>query len=187
MEQITATFKNFWAVVQSVWNQGVLGHSLTEAGIGLLIFLVFFVFRGLFRKFVIRSIERWTKNTSNTFDDELSHALAGPLQVFFIALGLFFAFQYFHFEGELETLADNIVRTVITVAIFWALYNMVRPLSGLLRRLEGVLTAEMLSWLITGIRWGVVFLGAATILQLWGIQVATHLGGFGLCLAWQWP
>jgi MscS family membrane protein len=72
------------------------------------------------------------------------------------------------------------VRTVITVAIFWALYNMIKPLSGLLRRLEGVLTAEMLTWLITGIRWGIVFLGGATILQLWGIQVGPILAGLGL-------
>jgi MscS family membrane protein len=180
MEQITATFKNFWTVVHSVWNQGVLGQSLSQALIGLLIFLVFFVFRGLFRRFVITVIERWTKKTTNSFDDDLSQALAGPLQVLFIALGLFFAFQYFGFHGEMDKLADNIVRTVITVAIFWALYNMIKPLSGLLRRLEGVLTAEMLTWLITGIRWGVVFLGAATILQLWGIQVGPILAGLGL-------
>lgn len=180
MDQITTTLKNFWGVVLGVWNQGVLGHSLTEAGIGLLIFLVFFVFRGLFRKLVISVIERWTKGTNNTFDDELSQALAGPLQVLFIALGLFFAFQYFSFDGEMEVVADNIVRTVITVAIFWALYNLVKPLTGFLRRLEGVLTAEMLTWMITGIRWGVVFLGAATILQLWGIQVGPILAGLGL-------
>ncbi len=180
MEQITATFKNFWTVVHSVWNQGVLGQSLSQAVIGLLIFLVFFVFRGLFRRFVITVIERWTKKSTNSFDDELSQALAGPLQVLFIALGLFFAFQYVGFKGEMETLADNIVRTVITVAIFWALYNMIKPLSGLLRRLQGVLTAEMLTWLITGIRWGVLFLGGATILQLWGIQVGPILAGLGL-------
>jgi MscS family membrane protein len=180
MEQITATFKNFWTVVHSVWNQGVLGQSLSQAVIGLLIFLVFFVFRGLFRRFVITVIERWTKKSTNSFDDELSQALAGPLQVLFIALGLFFAFQYVGFKGEMETLADNIVRTVITVAIFWALYNMIKPLSGLLCRLEGVLTAEMLTWLITGIRWGVLFLGGATILQLWGIQVGPILAGLGL-------
>ena len=180
MEQITATFKNFWTVVHSVWNQGVLGQSLSQAVIGLLIFLVFFIFRGLFRRFVITVIERWTKKSANSFDDDLSQALAGPLQVLFIALGLFFAFQYFGFAGEMETLADNIVRTVITVAIFWALYNMIKPLSGLLRRLEGVLTAEMLTWLITGIRWGIVFLGGATILQLWGIQVGPILAGLGL-------
>ena len=180
MEQITATFKNFWTVVHSVWNQGVLGQSLSQAVIGLLIFLVFFVFRGLFRRFVITVIERWTKKSTNSFDDELSQALAGPLQVLFIALGLFFAFQYVGFKGEMETLADNIVRTVITVAIFWALYNMIKPLSGLLCRLEGGLTAEMLTWLITGIRWGVLFLGGATILQLWGIQVGPILAGLGL-------
>lgn len=180
MEKLTNTLQNFWAVVQSVWQEGVLGRSLTEAFIALAIFLVFFVLRGLFRKFVIRLIERWTTKTPNTFDDQLSKALSGPLQLLFTALGLFFAFQSVQFEGELETLTDNIVRTVITVAIFWALYNMIKPLSGMLRRLEGLLTGEMLTWLITGIRWGVLFLGAATVLQLWGIQVAPILAGLGL-------
>lgn len=180
MEKLTNTLQNFWAVVQSVWQEGVLGRSLTEAFIALAIFLVFFVLRGLFRKFVIRLIERWTTKTTNTFDDQLSKALSGPLQLLFTALGLFFAFQSVQFEGDLETLTDNIVRTVITVAIFWALYNMIKPLSGMLRRLEGLLTGEMLTWLITGIRWGVLFLGAATVLQLWGIQVAPILAGLGL-------
>ncbi|MFO7746653.1 MAG: mechanosensitive ion channel family protein [Orrella sp.] len=180
MEKLTNTLQNFWAVVQSVWQEGVLGRSLTEAFIALAIFLVFFVLRGLFRKFVIRLIERWTTKTPNTFDDQLSNALSGPLQLLFTALGLFFAFQSVQFEGDLETLTDNIVRTVITVAIFWALYNMIKPLSGMLRRLEGLLTGEMLTWLITGIRWGVLFLGAATVLQLWGIQVAPILAGLGL-------
>lgn len=180
MEKLTNTLQNFWAVVQSVWQEGVLGRSLTEAFIALAIFLVFFVLRGLFRKFVIRLIERWATKTTNTFDDQLSKALSGPLQLLFTALGLFFAFQSVQFEGDLETLTDNIVRTVITVAIFWALYNMIKPLSGMLRRLEGLLTGEMLTWLITGIRWGVLFLGAATVLQLWGIQVAPILAGLGL-------
>lgn len=180
MEKLTNTLQNFWAVVQSVWQEGVLGRSLTEAFIALAIFLVFFVLRGLFRKFVIRLIERWATKTTNTFDDQLSKALSGPLQLLFTALGLFFAFQSVQFEGDLETLTDNIVRTVITVAIFWALYNMIKPLSGMLRRLEGLLTGEMLTWLITGIRWGVLFLGVATVLQLWGIQVAPILAGLGL-------
>ena len=180
MDELKSTLENFWVVVKSVWNTGALGHSLSEILTALAIFLVFFVFRGLFRKFVLKIIERWTAKTKNTFDDQLSSALSSPLQLLFTALGLFFAFQSIGFDGELETLSDNIVRTVVTVAIFWALYNMIKPLSGMLHRLEGVLTAEMLTWLITGIRWGVVFLGAATVLQLWGIQVGPILAGLGL-------
>lgn len=180
MEKITNTLQDFWGVIQSVWQEGILGRSLTEAFIALAIFLVFFVLKGLFRKFVISLIERWTTKTTDNFDSQLSAALSGPLQLLFTALGLFFAFQSVQFEGDIETLTDNIVRTVVTIAIFWALYNLIKPLSGLLRRLEGVLTGEMLTWLITGIRWGVIFLGAATVLQLWGIQVAPILAGLGL-------
>ena len=180
MDKINSTLENFWVVVQSVWNTGALGHSLTEILIALGIFLVFFVFRVLFRKSVIRVIEHWTSKSNNTLDDELSQALSAPLQLLFIALGLFFAFQSIGFDNEFNTLSDNIVRTVVTVSIFWALHNMIKPLRGMLRRLEGVLTAEMLTWLITGIRWGVLFLGFATVLQVWGIQVGPILAGLGL-------
>ena len=180
MENLSAQFGDFWRIVIEVWNSGVLGYSIGDAIVALLIVLVFYVFRGLFRRLIIGAIERWTKRTKNTIDDQISLALGGPLQLLFVALGVFFAFQYLGLRGEFDELGDNIVRSLIAFAIFWALFNAIAPLSVLLKRLETVITREMVVWLITGIKWGVVFLGAATILQIWGIQVGPILAGLGL-------
>jgi MscS family membrane protein len=170
----------FWRIFLEVWNTGVLGYSIGDAVIAFLILLFFYVFRGVFQRTALRLIERWASKTKNRIDDQIGAALSGPLQLMFVALGTFFAFQYLGLRGEFDTLGDNIVRTLISFAIFWALFNAIKPLSFLLKRLEGLLTREMLVWLITGVKWGVVFIGAATILQIWGIKVGPILAGLGL-------
>ena len=180
MENVSTELADFWRLVMEVWNSGVLGYSIGNAVVALLIVLAFYVLRGMFRRVVIGSIERWTKRTKNTIDDQIGAALGGPLQLLFVALGVFFAFQYLGLRGEFDELGDHLVRSLIAFAIFWALFNAIGPLSVFLRRLEGILTREMVSWLVTGIKWGVVFLGAATILQIWGIQVGPILAGLGL-------
>lgn len=180
MENVSTQFADFWRIVMEVWNSGVLGYSIGDAVVALLIVLAFYGFRGMFRRIVLGTIDRWTKRTKNTIDDQLSQALGGPLQLLFVALGVFFAFQYLGLRGEFDELGDNLVRSLIAFAIFWALFNAIAPLSILLKRLEGILTREMVVWLVTGIKWGVIFLGAATILQIWGIQVGPILAGLGL-------
>jgi MscS family membrane protein len=180
MNDVTTQFDSFWKIVLEVWNTGVFGYSIGDALVALLIILVFYALRGLFRRVVIGTIERWAKRTKSTLDDQIAQTLGGPLQLLFVALGVFFAFQYLDLEGEFETFGDNIVRSLIAFAIFWGLYNAITPLSVLLKKLENFLTREMVSWLVTGIKWGVLFLGAATILQMWGIQVGPILAGLGL-------
>lgn len=180
MKEVSTQFADFWRIVVEVWNSGVMGYSIGDAIVALLIVLAFYVFRGLFRRLVIGTIERWTKRTKNTIDDQISQTLGAPLQLLFVALGVFFAFQYLGLRGEFDELGDNLVRSLVAFSIFWALFNAITPLSVLLRRLEVVITREMVVWLITGIKWGVVFLGAATILQIWGIQVGPILAGLGL-------
>lgn len=180
MDKLPTQFEQFWQVITSVWNTGVLGYSIGNALVALLILLVFYVFRGVFGRVILGVVERWTKRTKTTFDDQLTQALGKPLQLIFVALGLFLAFQYLNLQGEFETLGEHLVRSLISFAIFWALYNAVTPLSVLLHKLESILTREMVVWLVTGIKWGVIFLGVATILQIWGIQVAPILAGLGL-------
>lgn len=180
MENLTTQLGEFWIIFKDVWHTGVFGYSIGDALVAFGIFLFFYGLRGLFRRFVFNIIDRWVKTTKTSFDDELSSTLSGPLQFAFVTFGVFFALQYINLRGELDELGDRIVRSLIAFCIFWALYNLILPLSGLLKRLERVLTREMVDWLITGVRWGVIFLGAATILQLWGIEVAPILAGLGL-------
>lgn len=182
MENLNRQFTDFLKIVLDVWSTGVFGYSIGDALVAFGIFLIFYALRGFFRRFVFSILERWLANRrrSSRAYEILSANLSGPVQLAFVTFGVFFALQYIGLRGELSVLGDRIVRTLISVAIFWAIYGLVIPLSTLLEKLDRVLTREMIDWLIKGVRWAVLFVSAATILQLWGIQVAPILAGLGL-------
>ena len=46
--------------------------------------------------------------------------------------------------------------------------------------LESILSKEIVNWLVTVARWGVILTGIATVLQIWGIQIGPIIAGFGL-------
>ena len=180
MQDFISSLWQFWAIVADVWNTGFYGYNLSSIFIALAIFGGFFLLRGLFSRFVLGAIDRWAARTESKVDDYLAHAISEPVRFTFMILGLFFAVEYLALEGTVKLIADNIIRSLIAIAIFWILHNAVRPLSALLHRLDSVLTREMVSWLVTGIRWSVILIGAATVLQVWGIQVAPIIAGLGL-------
>lgn len=170
----------FWQLAVSVWQTGVFGRSIGDILIAIGIVGLFFVLRGLFTRYVLIIFSRWVKKTKNTLDDRLRDAIADPLQFFFLALGIFLATQYLNFSGKVETGAEYLNRSLIAIAIFWALKNAVTPVGEFFRSLGHILTPEIFDWMITGARVGIVLLGAATVLQIWGIQVAPIIAGLGL-------
>lgn len=180
MEKFLAEFQNFWALVLEVWNEGVLGVSIGQLLVAFFIFLFFFFLRGIFTRFVTGFFRRLTSKTETSLDDQIIAVVEKPLRNVFLILGLFFAAQALPLEGTLYAIIDNITRSLIAFTIFWVIYNTVTPLSALLYRLQTYLTREIIDWMVTTIRWGVILLGAATILQIWGIQVAPLIAGLGL-------
>lgn len=180
MQEIIGNFETYWELVKSVWQTGVLGHSLGDIFVAVGIFGFFYVLRGLFTRFVLAIADRWVARTETKIDDYIRDAIKSPLRFLFLALGLFFATEYLNFDDTAGLIAENLNRTLIVVAIFWAIYNCVGPVSQALKKLERVLTPEILDWLIAGVKTAVVLIAIATILQTWGIQVAPIIAGLGL-------
>lgn len=180
MIEIMSDFGKFWALASSVWETGVFGRSIGQLLIALAIFGLFFVLRGLFTRYLLSIFDRWTERTTTTFDDAMRNAITDPLKFLFLILGVFFSTQYLAFSGTTELVVENINRSLIVVAIFWTLRNAVEPLGEFIRNLNRMLTPEIVDWMITGARVAVILIGAATVLQIWGIQVAPIIAGLGL-------
>lgn len=180
MQGVLENLEDYWALVGDVWRTGVFGHDLGSIFVAVAIFGVFFVLRGLFTRFVLRVIDNLVERTETKADDYARDAVRSPIRFLFFALGFFFASEYLAFEGTAEDFTRNVNRSLIIVAIFWAIYNAVGPVSQGLERLKGLLTQEILEWLVAGARTAVVLIGGATILQTWGIQVAPIIAGLGL-------
>ncbi len=180
MQNINSQFIEFWNIFLEVWKTGVLGYSIGHVLLAAAIFLVFYTLRGLFTKLVLGALRRWVAKSKTTLDDQLVDVLAGPIRLLFVVLGIFFALNAIDLKGMPDQLANNLVKSLVAYVIFWGLYNSIVPMKQILKRLEKVLSVEMVAWVITGSRWVVVAVGAATILQMWGIQVAPIIAGLGL-------
>ena len=62
-------FNNFKSLFLSVWERGILGVDILQILIGVGIFLIFLIFRGIISKLIIKRLENIAKRTTNKFDD----------------------------------------------------------------------------------------------------------------------
>jgi len=170
----------FWALVLDVWKTGVFGIDIGAMVAALGIFVLFLLLRGLLTRFIIGALRLKVSKTKTLLDDELLTALEEPIRLAPIILGAFFAFQFLNLEAGMQDVADKLIRSLITAAIFWALFRAVGPLSNLLTRLEKLFTAVMMDWLVKAIKLLIAFIGIAAVLEIWGIQVGPILAGLGL-------
>jgi MscS family membrane protein len=171
---------DFWDVVIDVWQTGVSGVDFGSILIALGILMGFLVLRGLFTKFVVGGLQRMASRTESLIDDAIINALEGPVRFIPLILGMFFALDYLDLPNGYEEKAGMLIRTLVVFDIFWALYTITGPISHAIRSLEEFLTREMLDWLVSFLHVAVVFIGAAAILEIWGIKVGPILAGLGL-------
>ena len=170
----------FWALVVDVWKNDVAGTDMGRILAATGIFIGFLLVRKLFTQFILLWIKSVVKKTSTLLDDTAVSILEEPIRFIPVVLGVFFATQHLQLVGIYAEIADNAVRSLIAFAIFWGFVRVLRPISHLMTRLEKVFTPELVEWLIKAIRIAVMLIGAATILQIWGIQVAPIIAGAGL-------
>jgi len=175
-------FWDFWEIVKEVWREGYAGIDFSSLIIALGILLAALLIRGVFTKFVINRLIRFTERSESKIDDHLITALRGPIRFIPVVIGIYLALEIPGFGGEEEfsATAGKIVRSLIVFNLFWAIYCAISPLTFLLGKLEELFSAEMVEFLVKIMKGLVVGLGAATVLQLWGIQVGPVIAGFGI-------
>ena len=171
---------NFKDLFLSVWDSGIMGVDFVQIIIGLIIFFVFLVFRGLISKLIIKKLELISKRTTNKLDDTFVQAMQGPARFLPIVLGVFFASYYMSFSDEMRSFIDNINRTLITILIFWIIHQIIEPVSYILSGLDKILTRELIGWIIKSLKILIFILGAAAVLELCGIKIGPIIAGLGL-------
>ena len=172
--------ENFSALFVEVWKQGILGVDIFQILIGLGIFLIFLLFRGLISKVIINRLKRIAKKTTNQLDDSFVQAMEGPARFFPIVIGFFIASYYLEFSQESQSFIDNINKSLITILIFWLIHQFIQPVTYLLGGLEKLLTKELIGWIIKALKILIFILGAAAVLELWGIKIGPIIAGLGL-------
>ena len=169
--------ENFKDLFLDVWKKGVSGVNISEIIIAIAIFIIFLFLRGIFSKFVIKRLEKYVSKTSNKFDNSLVFSMEGPAKFFPIVLGFFVSTSYLSIEnGAIEL----INRSLITILIFWTFHQIIGPLSVVIKSVGGLLSKDLINWIIKAIKILIIILGAAAVLELWGIKIGPIIAGLGL-------
>ncbi|MDC0532183.1 mechanosensitive ion channel family protein [Candidatus Pelagibacter ubique] len=173
-------FNNFSDLFFSVWSKGIHGIDIFQILIGIGIFFIFLIFRGIISKVIIKRLESISKRTTNKLDDTFVHAMVGPARFLPIVLGFFIASYYMSFGEDGKVAIDTINRTLITIFIFWVIHQIVEPISYILSGLDKMLTRELIGWIIKSLKILIFILGLAAVLELWGIKIGPIIAGLGL-------
>ena len=171
---------DLWTHAVDIWEHGFMGVDIGKSLIAIGIFVGFLFLRGLFGKYVLARLHKLTDKTNTKIDDKVIDALIPPIKFVPVILGVFFAAQYSGLDNALGGVFDKFMRSMIAFAIFWALHRAVTPISLGMKNLERLLSRALVEWLFKVVKILVLFLGAAIILEIWGIKVAPLLAGLGL-------
>ena len=173
-------FNQFFTLFKEIWVSGIFGVNVSEIIIGLIIFLVFYVLRRLFARFVIRRLSKYVLRSKNQIDDAIIDVIEGPLKFLPVVIGFFIASSYIDFSSNVQNFIDLINRSLITIFIFWLLHQLVIPFSFLIKKFEEKISKPLVDWTLRGLKILIFILGIVAILELWGIKVGPVIAGLGL-------
>ena len=177
--------EDFGQEVQQVWNTGILGTNLGEIFLAIGIFFVFLFARGLFFQTTIKSLQVIVKKTKTDLDDHVLASIEQPLEFAFVVIGLYVAGQFVALSDTLAHILAQLVRSMIAVTLFWAIFRVIDPLSSLFDRALSLFGSASMFETIKGffvkvIKAIIICLGVAAVFQEWGFNVAAVLGSLGL-------
>ena len=175
-----SSINNFISLFSEVWEKGIFGINATEIIIGFAIFLLFYVLRRLFARFIIGRLNKIVLKSKTTIDDTVVEVIEGPLKFLPVVIGFFIASSYIDFKSEIQNFIDLVNRTLITIFIFWLLHQLILPFAFLIKSFEEKLTTALVDWTLKGLKIIVIILGIVAILELWGIKVGPVIAGLGL-------
>ncbi len=174
------SINSFLELFAEVWTEGIFGINASEIIIGFLIFLIFYVLRRLFARFIIGRLNKIVLKSKTTIDDAVVNVIEGPLKFLPIVIGFFIASSYIDFNSQIQNFVDLVNRTLITIFIFWLLHQLIVPFAFLVKSFEEKLTTALVDWTLKGLKIIVIILGIVAILELWGIKVGPVIAGLGL-------
>ena len=175
-----SSVNEFLDLFSDVWTSGLFGINVSEIIIGLIIFLIFYVLRSFFARFVIGRLYKIVKKTKTDIDNVVIEVIEGPLKFLPIVIGFFIATSYIEFNANIIILIEKINRTFITIFIFWLLLQLIVPFSFVIKKFEEQLTTALIDWTLKGLKILVIIIGIVAVLELWGIKVGPIIAGLGL-------
>lgn len=163
----------------------LLEHEfLMDLGISLGIFLLFFIFRKIFAKYVFALLLKLSRKTPTKFAPHILLSFEKPMQWFFIIAGVYLAGKYFPNFNETNVVFLRIIRSSFIFIISWGLFNLSSASSLLLTRVNRKFNMEideiLIPFLSNAIRIVIVAISFTVIIQEFGYEISGFVAGLGI-------
>jgi MscS family membrane protein len=171
-----------------------LGDDATVVVMKLLLIAAILALTWLARQIISRIIpsvvSRMAARTRLIWDERIVTALLPPARFTVNVIGLWFAMVALELPAPVERSLNNVMRSLVGFALFWAIYRLIDPLSELLwtlsRRamsdtpLPALLERKLSLAFKQMVRGIVAILGFAAVVEAWGFDIAGLIAGLGL-------
>lgn len=166
--------------METLWVQGIFGLTYGQITSAIGILLLALVVRGLFARTVIRSLTKAAAGTKTNLDDALVTTISAPLKIVPIIIGVYIATQVIDLPDAAAEVAYKLLRSLVALSIFWTLNRAVGAFSFLFTGLRQTLSGAIVDWLVKALQAIFLIIGAAAILDIWGIPVGPIIAGLGV-------
>lgn len=180
MEETTGRLGIAAAQAAALWETGIFGAEFGPVAVAFGLLVLSLLVRGRFARLVGGTLRRRAERAGTAVDDAAVAALIRPLRLVPVTIGLFLAVEALPLQDRAQALADDLVRSLAVFVLFWAAYRLIDPIPVLMSGTAALLPEAALHWLVRGLKIACVFLGAVTVLEIWGIRVVPILAGLGL-------
>lgn len=170
----------FIALFNTIWHAEYLNVTLQNWLMALGLFVGILVIRRSIVSLFMWKIKRIVNSDLNPFDDALTTGLQSPITFIPAVLAFSVSLSWLELSGNARMVADNVVRTLILVNIFWGLHALVQPLHFIFSWLENNFTTTLRLWVMKVTQIVIGITGLATVLKVWGVEIAPILAGLGL-------
>jgi len=164
----------------NVWNEGALGLTYGEIATIVGILFLSLIIRGIFARTIVRGISRAAAGTETQFDDALVKAIATPLKIVPVIIGVYIALRIVDIEGMAADTADKAVQSIITLAVFWTLSRAVNAIEFVYTGLRESLSSAVVDWMLKFLQLGLILLGFFAVAQIWDIPIAPLIASLGI-------
>lgn len=171
---------DFWQEVVQVWQKGAFGVDISTWATAAGLFLAFLLLRNIITAILLNKLRLVTGKTKTDLDDRFVEAIREPVRFVPIIMGLFAALQVLELPEDHYSLIQSIIRSLIAFTLFWGFYRGVFVLEHVMGKAKRVFTPIMISFVIKALKIVIVIVGAAVVLELWGIEVGPLVAGLGL-------
>ena len=165
-------------------NEKFLNVSLQNWLICLLILIIFFTLRNFFSYLIIEKLRKITQKTKTKIDDEVLRIIEPSIRLIFITAGFYISFSFVIKEGFINLLLLHLVKSLIIISIFLAIYRSEIIITKLLERFFKSKNIPVglgyIPFFNKLIKFLIVVFALIFILQEWGYNIGAIITGLGI-------